>query len=56
LFPVLEEEMGPLTDFHKKVTTILEMAHIEKISGMNTGLGAPFPIGNHWRGRFSSRR
>jgi hypothetical protein len=30
LFPVLEEEMGPFTDFHKKVTTILEVAHIEK--------------------------
>jgi len=30
LFPVLEEEMGPLTEFHKKVTRILEIARIEK--------------------------
>jgi hypothetical protein len=30
LFPALEEEWGPLTEFHQKVATILEMAHVEK--------------------------
>jgi hypothetical protein len=29
LFPVMEEEWGPLTEFHRKVMTTLEMAHIE---------------------------
>jgi len=26
----MEEEWGPLTDFHQKVATVLEMAHVEK--------------------------
>jgi len=30
LFPVLEEEWGPLTEFHQKVTVLLEMVHIEE--------------------------
>lgn len=29
LFPFLEEEWGPLTEMHRKVTTILEMAQVE---------------------------
>ena len=29
LFPVLEEELGPLTEFHRKVVATLEMIRIE---------------------------
>ena len=29
LFPVLEEELGPLTPFHRKLAAILEMVRIE---------------------------
>ena len=29
LFPVLEEELGPLTEFHRKLAAILEVVRIE---------------------------
>jgi hypothetical protein len=45
LFPVLEEEMGPLTPFHRKVATTLEMVQVE------VGVG-----NEYWFGRPTSNR
>jgi hypothetical protein len=44
LFPVLEEEWGPLTEFHRKVTAILEMVRIE--AGIRDEYGFGRPISN----------
>ena len=41
LFPVLEEEMGPLTAFHRKVATTLEMVRIEQGVGNEYWFGRP---------------
>jgi hypothetical protein len=44
LFPFLEEELGPLTEFHKKVTATLEMVRIE--AGISDCYGFGRPISN----------
>jgi hypothetical protein len=41
LFPVLEEELGPLTSFHRKVATTLETVHIEAGVGNEYWFGRP---------------
>ncbi len=41
LFPVLEEEMGPLTPFHQKVATILEIVQVEAGVGNEYWFGRP---------------
>jgi len=41
LFPVLEEELGPLTEFHRKVATTLEMVHVEAGVGNEYWFGRP---------------
>lgn len=41
LFPVLEEELGPLTEFHRKVATTLETVHIEAEVGNDYWFGRP---------------
>jgi hypothetical protein len=45
LFPILEEEFGPLTEYHRKVVATLEMVRIEE------GI-----LDNHWFGRPMSSR
>lgn len=43
LFPWIEEELGPLTEIHYKVVTILEVVRIEQYvySGSHEGPGRP---------------
>jgi len=41
LFPVLEEELGPLTPYHQKVATTLEMVQVEAGVGNEYGFGRP---------------
>ncbi len=41
LFPVLEEELGPLTSYHRKVATTLETVHIEAGVGNEYWFGRP---------------
>ena len=38
LFPWLREELGPLTDLHKRVTVTLELARVETLVGEWRGL------------------
>lgn len=41
LFPFLEEELGPLTEYHRKVTAILEVVRIEDFLRNNSWIGRP---------------
>src|SRR6516165_742106 len=38
LFPWLREELGPLTDLHKRVIVTLELARVETLVGVWRGL------------------
>lgn len=41
LFPFLEEELGPLTEFHRKVAAILEVVRIEDFFRNDCWIGRP---------------
>src|ERR1700747_456561 len=43
LFPWLSEELGPLTDMHKKVVTTLELAGVEAFVQAWAGLAGRAP-------------
>src|SRR5438477_7006039 len=40
LFPWLQAEVGPLTDNHKRLVTVLEMVRVEAVVSMRDGGGA----------------
>jgi hypothetical protein len=58
LFPWLQAEVGPLTDNHKRLVTVLEMVRVEAVVQMRDG-GPGRPLDEtamRWRARLSLSR
>ncbi len=57
LFPWLAEELGPLSDCHKRLVQVLEVVRVEDwLPGRCAGGGGHRSSGPRWRGPFWPRR